>query len=62
MLSITSIVPIDVIFSCCVFVQAKCVIHVIYGDFQEDLEQVARHLRNAIPYASEGVELERLKW
>ncbi|CAM6085105.1 unnamed protein product [Calypogeia fissa] len=40
--------------------QKKCVIHVVYGDFQEDLEEVVTHLRNALPYASNSVEYERL--
>lgn len=39
-------------------VQNKCVIHVVYGDFEEDLKEVVRHLKEALPYAGSQAHRE----
>ncbi|KAL2609542.1 hypothetical protein R1flu_028115 [Riccia fluitans] len=38
----------------------KCVIHLVYGDHQEDLRDVVMHLKNAIPYTDTDDQREMI--
>lgn len=63
--AVTSFQARFTIYSCLLCVpclQNKCVIHVIHGDFKEDLEEVVKHLRDALPYADGDAQHEMLNW
>lgn len=43
-------------------VQNKCTIHVVFGDFKDDLKEVVMHLKNALPYADTDEQREIVTW
>ncbi|OAE31762.1 hypothetical protein AXG93_4874s1270 [Marchantia polymorpha subsp. ruderalis] len=40
------------------FEENKCTIHVVFGDFKDDLKEVVMHLKNALPYADTDEQRE----